>query len=210
MCQTSSRPTARELPDAEQDQRSMLPPWGLVSARSGKRAVARKGDRMASEPRRTVLTSPGEGKSFWLAGDLVTFKATGADTLGAFLLVEATSPPQGGPPPHRHSREDEAFYILEGTFEFLAGDQTITATAGSFVSGPKGITHTFKNVGTTPGKFLLIVSPPEGFESFVKAAALPATDPSSPPPPPGPQELEQLVALAGQYGIEIFGPPPRG
>jgi quercetin dioxygenase-like cupin family protein len=174
------------------------------------RLVNRKRVQMATENRRGALTSPGEGKSFWLAGDLATFKATSVDTGRAYLLMEVTTPPQGGPPPHMHTREDEVFYILEGTFEFLAGDQTITATAGSCVSGPRGIKHTFKNVGTTPGRFLLIASPPEGFESFVKAAALPATDRSSPSPPPGPQEIEQLVAVAEEHGIQILGPPPKG
>ncbi|MFL6085518.1 MAG: cupin domain-containing protein [Mycobacterium sp.] len=47
------------------------------------------------------------------------------------------------PPPHRHRREDEIFCVLEGEYEFVVGDRTIPATAGSVVYGPRNIPHTF-------------------------------------------------------------------
>jgi mannose-6-phosphate isomerase-like protein (cupin superfamily) len=39
------------------------------------------------------------------------------NTLCVFI---ETAPPGGGPPPHRHDREDEVFPVLEGVFEFYA------------------------------------------------------------------------------------------
>jgi quercetin dioxygenase-like cupin family protein len=160
-----------------------------------------------SEDRRITLVPPAEGKSYWVVGDHITIKLTGKETQGAFAVVETTTAPQIGPPPHVHSREDETWYVLEGTFEFLAGDRTITATSGTMVHGPKGIPHTFKNVGSTTGKLLVIASP-AGFENFVAEVGAPATDAASPPPPPGPAEIEHLVTVARKYGMELLGPPP--
>jgi quercetin dioxygenase-like cupin family protein len=56
----------------------------------------------------------GEGRSIWVVGDRYTIKCSGKDTSGAYALLEAVIPPGAGPPPHIHSREDEAFYVLDG------------------------------------------------------------------------------------------------
>ena len=61
----------------------------------------------------TNAISAGEGRTVWVVGDRYTIKASGEDTGGAFALFEAIVPPQAGPPPHVHHREDEAFYFLE-------------------------------------------------------------------------------------------------
>lgn len=149
---------------------------------------------------------PGEGKALWVAGDLLTFKVVGKDTGEAFCLGEELTPPQGGPPPHIHHREDEALYVLEGEYEFMLGEHTIRAGAGSVVYLPKGILHTFKNVGTTTGRMLAVVSP-AGLENFFEEVGDPVMDRSS-PPPFGQAEIQRLLETAPKYGIEI--PPPPG
>jgi hypothetical protein len=50
-----------------------------------------------------------EGKTLWVADEMMTFKAIGEDTGGAYALTDSLVPPQGGSPPHIHHREDEAF-----------------------------------------------------------------------------------------------------
>src|SRR5438552_907045 len=102
-----------------------------------------------------VTRSPGEGRSFWMLGDLYTIKVEDADTGGKYAAVEATVAPQNGPPPHIHHREDESFYVLEGELSFLVGDRTILARAGSYVYVPQGMLHTFKNVGMKAAKLLV-------------------------------------------------------
>ena len=103
-------------------------------------------------PSEGTPTGPGGG-SVWLAGELYTSKVVSEDTGGAFALAEAITPPEGGPPPHVHHREDEAFYVLEGELEFMTEDGTIRAGAGSFVHVPKGTLHTYKNVGMTSARY---------------------------------------------------------
>ena len=102
----------------------------------------------------------GEGKeTVWMVGtDLSTFKATGEDTDGAYALFDSLILPQGGPPPHIHHREDEAWYVLEGEFEFLNNDHCVKASAGSFVYAPKESLHALKCVGEEPGRLLTLVT----------------------------------------------------
>src|SRR6188474_825703 len=83
----------------------------------------------------------GAGKTVWVVGDHYTIKASGEDTGGAYTLIEVLVPPQSGPPPHVHSREDEAFYIIEGEFEVHIDNQRVTAGPGAWVTLAKGSLH---------------------------------------------------------------------
>jgi mannose-6-phosphate isomerase-like protein (cupin superfamily) len=82
---------------------------------------------------RAVHVTEGEGKTLWVADELMTFKATAEDTGGAYSLTDSLVPPGGGPPPHIHHREDEAFWVLEGELEVVVGETTFKAGPGSFV-----------------------------------------------------------------------------
>src|SRR4028118_408541 len=77
---------------------------------------------------------PDGGRSIWLLGMLVTFKAVGEETDGEYSLYELTVPPQLGALPHIHHAETEAFYVLEGEVEFLKGAWTVRAGGGEVVS----------------------------------------------------------------------------
>ncbi len=59
--------------------------------------------------------------SYWTMGYLMTWLAEGKDTGGCFSLVDVVVPKGTEPPPHTHSREDEAYYILEGEITFQVG-----------------------------------------------------------------------------------------
>ena len=108
-----------------------------------------------------IHVAPGEGEMRWVVGDLVTFKMVGEDAKGAFALAEEVTP-QGGPPPHLHTREDETFYVVEGKLEFVVGERTFSASAGSVVHGPRGLMHSFRDVGTTPSRMAVIITPAGG------------------------------------------------
>ncbi|MDX1945084.1 MAG: cupin domain-containing protein [Pirellulaceae bacterium] len=145
------------------------------------------------------MTSPrvaaGQGATYrLLGGDIVTLKVVGADMNGAYTLLETITPPGAGPPPHRHHREDETFYILAGQFEFHVGEQTIAAGPGDLLTAPLGTPHFFRNVGPSEGK-LLILCRPAGFEHFVADF--------SQVPPDKPPDIAQLVAIGQKHGIEF-------
>ena len=162
---------------------------------------------MEMNERGVAYVPSGEGKSLWVVGELITLKMVGEDTKGAFTLLEEITPPQGGPPPHLHRHEDETFYVIEGELEFMVGDRTIPATAGSVLYGPRNILHGFKNVGTAPSRMIVLITP-AGFEGFFEEVGEPVSDPSSPPPPPGPEDIERVLAIGEKYGNEY--PPPPG
>ena len=80
--------------------------------------------------RAAIHVAPDEGRMLWVVGELLTLKVVGSNTHGTFALIEEVTPPQGGPPPHMHTREDETFYVLEGELEFVVGGRALLATAG--------------------------------------------------------------------------------
>ena len=85
---------------------------------------------------------------------------------GSFSLVEHPMPPRRlAAPIHKHSREDEYSYVLEGRMGALLGDDVVYAEAGDTVFKPRDQWHTFWNAGDTPCRILEIIAP-GGFEHF--------------------------------------------
>ena len=144
-----------------------------------------------------------EGKSIWMLGALITFKATAAETGGAFSLLEQVMAPGSGSPPHVHHGEDEFFYVIEGQADFILDGKTTHGVPGSFVFLPRDIPHQFTVTGTEISRMLLGVSP-AGFENFVEGLGEPAA--SLTLPPAGPPDMEKLLRLAKQYNCEILLP----
>jgi mannose-6-phosphate isomerase-like protein (cupin superfamily) len=153
--------------------------------------------------RTATIIPPGKGASYWVVGDLTTFKLGPEQTDGAYAFAEVTVAPGGGPPPHVHRREDELFYVLDGEFAFVFGDHLLHGTPGFCVHLPKGIPHTFKNVGSRPGR-LLVAAMPCGFESFIPTAGTPCADPAGPCPPVTQADVDRLLAACPPYGVEML------
>ncbi len=155
-----------------------------------------------------VLLRPDEGKVIQVLQERMTFKVMSADTNGLYTLFISSAEPGGGSPPHIHHQEDEAFFILEGNYEFLLGDKTLELGPGSFLFAPRGIPHASKNVGTTMSSMVVIASP-AGLENCFVEMGQPVTGTSAPATPGGPPDIEKLVAITQKYGVELL-PPPGG
>ena len=141
------------------------------------------------------IVGPRDGKAGSLGSIGVRFMIDADETHeGGFSLVEHPMPPRTlGAPLHRHSREDEYSYVLEGRMGALLGDEVVYAEAGDLVHKPRGQWHTFWNAGDEPCRILEIISP-GGFEKYfdelVDAAAGGRPDP------------EWLADLGARYGLE--------
>ena len=159
---------------------------------------------MEANQRAAMHVAEGEGKMLWVADELITFKASGEDTGGAYSLTDSVVPSGGVAPPHVHHREDEAFWVLEGELEVQVGENTFRAGVGSFVHLPKDVQHSYQNVGTGPARFLTLMVP-GGLEKFFEEIGKPATDLSSPPPLEE-KDVDELLAVAPKYGVEILLP----
>ena len=135
----------------------------------------------------TLVVKLGEGRSVSLGGMGVVFKVSGADTGGAFAVVEHPVEPGRLVLSHVHLREDEYSYILEGTIGARVGDQEVTAGPGSYLVKPRGLMHTFWNAGPGPARLLEVIAP-AGFEAYFAELAE-AGDPG------------RHTELAAKYGV---------
>ena len=149
-----------------------------------------------------TLRAPAEGRTIAVVGDVYRILATGDDTDGKYAMWEAIVPPGGGPPPHVHSREEEAFYILEGEITFHIGEERVVASAGMFANMPVGTQHSFKNESGKPAKMLISVAP-AGLEKMFFEFGVPLPEGSTAALPPTKEEIEKLLTIAPRYGVEI-------
>src|SRR5260370_31042891 len=111
-----------------------------------------------------------EGEAIWYTAARVTLKATNESTGGALSLVEVLAPPDFAAPWHIHHRDDEMFYILDGSFLFKCGHELFAGGPAAFVFLPRDIPHSFKNVGETLARFLVLATPPVLHQHFLHAA----------------------------------------
>ena len=89
-----------------------------------------------------------------MLGTTMPLIATGAETGGRYTLLEQIPPAGWGPLRHIHSREDEIFYILEGTYQVHCGDERRTLLAGACAILPRGVPHGFRNTGLAPARLI--------------------------------------------------------
>jgi mannose-6-phosphate isomerase-like protein (cupin superfamily) len=141
------------------------------------------------------LIGPDDGKAIDLGALGVRFMAWTEETGGGFSLVEHPIPPKTLVAPlHRHSREDEYSFVLEGRMGALLGDDVVHAETGDFVFKPRDQWHTFWNAGDGPCRILEIICP-GGFERFFEEMdpilASPDFDPA------------QMAELGARYGLEF-------
>ena len=92
------------------------------------------------------------------------------DTAGAYSLIEMIHPPNVGPALHVHPRGPESFFIIDGSYTFVRGSDTITLVAGQAISIPAGTPHRY-TVGSTGGR-AIVICPPDLEHYFLSVAEL--------------------------------------
>lgn len=145
------------------------------------------------------LVPPGEGATVSALGSTYTTKTGGEQLAGAYSVMEEEFWADTTPL-HRHLEAEETFYVLDGEVELWADGEVTSASAGSFLVVPRGLTHGLRRLSSTPVRMLTIVSPP-GFERIFDEVAR-----------RGEQDLlehpEELLALSARHGTEIVGDYP--
>jgi mannose-6-phosphate isomerase-like protein (cupin superfamily) len=146
-------------------------------------------------PTTPTVIGPTEGRMVQLqtVGVRHMIPAEAAD--GRFSLVEHPMSAKGlAAPLHRHNREDEYSFVLEGRMGALLGDDVVYAEPGDLVYKPRGQWHTFWNAGDGPARILEIISP-AGFERFFDELALIVSD-AAPDP-------ARFAELCGRYALDM-------
>lgn len=117
---------------------------------------------------------------------------------GAMSIVDCTVPDGSGPPRHVHDVEDEIFVILEGQCEFWLEGTRFECGLGETAFVPRGKEHTFRAIGGTPCRQLVILTP-GGFEGFFVDMAR------------GqyriPEDMEAIIESATRHNLRFTGPP---
>src|SRR3954462_4098249 len=128
------------------------------------------------------IIGPRDGKFVDLGSVGVRFMVWGAETGGGFSLVEHPIPPRTlAAPLHRHTREDEYSYVVEGRVGAWADGEVVYGEPGDLIFKPRDQWHPFWTAGDEPARLIEIISP-GGFEKF----------------------FEELAAMEG-----MEGPPPQ-
>jgi uncharacterized cupin superfamily protein len=143
-------------------------------------------DHRASEPL-DILGEPG------------LVKLAGTDTDNTVAVVHITAPKLSGPPMHRHSREDEWFYVLDGELVWEVDGQRYSGGAGASAFTPRGTAHTFQNFRDEDAHLLVMVTPAGLDQFFVDLTAM--NKGLSQP------DFARVGQLMQSYGLELLGPP---
>jgi quercetin dioxygenase-like cupin family protein len=138
---------------------------------------------------------PRDGKAGFLGSIGVRFMIDGDESGGGFSLVEHPMSPRAlAAPLHRHRREDEYSYVLEGRVGALLGDDVVEGGPGDLIFKPRDQWHTFWNASDEPARILEIISP-AGFERFFEELVdLGGVTQANP---------DEIGALCGRYQLEM-------
>src|SRR3984893_4710344 len=136
-----------------------------------------------------------DGKLGKLGGIGGRFMVSGRESGGGFALVEHPMESHAlAAPLHRHHREDEYSYILEGRVGADLGGQIVYGEPGDLIFKPRDQWHTFWNAGDEPARLLEIIAP-AGFENFFEALVDAVAA--------GPPDPAALLALAATYDLDM-------
>lgn len=114
------------------------------------------------------IVGPADGEAGFLGTIGVRFMLDGLEAGDRFSLLEHPMAPRTlAAPLHRHTREDEYSFVIEGSVGALLGDAVVVGKPGDFIFKPRNQWHTFWNAGDTPARVLEIISP-AGFEQFFR------------------------------------------
>lgn len=164
-------------------------------------------DRAASAGH-AVFTEPAKGRATWAMSSLFEHLVEGEATGGQVGVALVTQPPGVATPLHRHTREAEAFFLVEGRMSYQAGEEMFELYDGCFIYLPKDLPHAFRIRGDEPAK-ILALTVPAGLLHLYDEVGLPASEHRLPGEDGQSPEVEipKWVEVSPRYGLEVVGPP---
>jgi len=157
----------------------------------------------------TALYRPAESaRATWAMGSLFEHLLSSADSGGTLGMALVTQPPGTATPLHRHTREAEAFFVLDGFMTYRAGDETFHLSTGDFIWLPSGLPHAFRVTGSTPVRFLGLTAPGD-LMALYDEVGIPAVERRLPGADglPMSTEIARWNEVGPRYGLQVVGPP---
>jgi mannose-6-phosphate isomerase-like protein (cupin superfamily) len=155
---------------------------------------------------RAVARANGTGPATWAMGALFERLVGASDTGGTLEASIVTQPPGSASPLHVHTRETEAWLLLDGTMTYVAGADTFHLAPGDFIYLPQDVPHAFRTTGTTPARFLGLTLPGRLMELYDEVGE-PAAERRLPDGGVTAGDIARWNQLAPTYGVRVVGPP---
>jgi quercetin dioxygenase-like cupin family protein len=149
---------------------------------------------MMSDKSATIV-SQGDAPVLRAFGEEMMVLLDGERTAGTFAMWEAITRPGGGPPPHYHVNEDETFHVIESRVAFLLNEEWNELGPGGTAFMPRGVVHTFKNIGDRPSRMLLTTTP-SGIEKFFARCADEFAKTAEP-------DMSRIIEIGAEHGIHF-------
>jgi quercetin dioxygenase-like cupin family protein len=150
----------------------------------------------------TLVLGPQDSRSAEILdvlGEPGLIKLAGRDTEDRMAAIQFTVPKLAGPPLHRHSREDEWFYVLDGEITWEVDGRRHTGSRGCTAFAPRGTAHAFQNFHDQAARLLVVVTP-AGLDRFFEDVTSANKGLSQP-------DYARVERLMQDYGMELLGPP---
>jgi len=123
-------------------------------------------------------------------------KISGKDTGDQLAIFEYIGYEKTGPSLHVHFHQDEIFYVIEGNYRFVVGDETIIMDPGDTIFLPRNIPHTWIQL-TNKGKLIYFVQPAGKAEAFFRTMNNLKHVPTK----------EEVDKIHEACGMKVLGPP---
>ncbi len=153
-----------------------------------------------------ISRAAGTGPATWAMGMLFERLAGAQETGGLLSASIVTQPPGQASPLHVHTREAEAWYLLDGAMTYRAGERLIRMTAGDFIYLPQEVPHAFRTTGTEPVRFLALTLP-GGLLGIYDEVGVPAGERRLPDAGVSDADIKRWLELSPRYGLRVVGPP---
>jgi mannose-6-phosphate isomerase-like protein (cupin superfamily) len=153
-----------------------------------------------------VVRARGTGTATWALGSLYEKLVSAGETGGQLGVSIVTQPPGMASPLHVHTREAEAWFVLDGTMTYLAGGELVNLAAGDFIYLPRGVPHGFRTTGSTPVRFLALAVPGQLLDLYDEVGS-PAIERRIPDGGVPAGDIARWNELGPRYGLRIVGPP---
>lgn len=153
-----------------------------------------------------VARAAGTGAATWAMGMLLERLVGAGETGGQLGASVVTQPPGLASPLHVHTREAEAWYLLEGAMTYRAGTRLVRLAPGDFIYLPRQVPHAFRTTGSVPVRFLALTLPGRLLDIYDEVGT-PAQERRLPDGGVSGADVARWNELGPRYGLRVVGPP---
>lgn len=166
---------------------------GLALVPSMIQAQNSKVDGFPEKNKKPKIVKDSEGVVLNVIGDIQTHKLIGSDTGNQIVEWVDNVDPGVGIPPHIHTKEDEIFRVVKGQIKIMIDGKATILNEGDVAFAPKGVSHSWKVIGTEKAKMITSALPAGIEHMFKELAKLPA----------GPSNFEKVSKICAKHGISF-------